>query len=264
MTGTTLLLSIAALLLSSITLFVVLRSRLTVDLRPILSRLDALDRQGERTERTVREQLAQNRGEATSAAKNVREELVAQLELVRGVIEEHLTKLQEDNAQKLDAMRKTVDEQLQGTLEKRLGESFAQVSAQLEQVYRGLGEMQALATGVGDLKKVLSNVKSRGTWGEVQLGTLLEEVMSPSQYAQNVCTKGEGAERVEFAIRLPGRDINGADQCWLPIDSKFPLEDYTRLVDAAEAGDVDAVEAAGRQLELRTHACARDIFEKYI
>jgi DNA recombination protein RmuC len=187
-----------------------------------------------------------------------------QLELIRAVVEERLASLQADNAQKLDAMRRTVDEQLQGTLERKLGESFAHVSAQLEQVYKGLGEMRALATGVGDLKKVLSNVKTRGTWGEVQLGTLLEEVMSPAQYAQNVCTRGEGAERVEFAIRLPGRDAGGADQLWLPIDSKFPLEDYTRLVDATEAGDLAAIELAGKQLETRAHACAREIAEKYI
>jgi DNA recombination protein RmuC len=303
-TGIVPLLSIVAIVLSSITLFVVLRARIAVDLTPLLARLDALDRQSERSERSIRDQLTRNRTEATNLAQATREELTTrleagraassaqlveqsraqleqlhafsarldalttsnqqQLELVRSVLEDRFTKLQCDTAQKLDAMRKTVDEQLQGTLEKRLGESFAQVSIQLEQVYKGLGEMQALATGVGDLKKVLSNVKSRGTWGEVQLGTLLEEVMSPSQYAQNVCTKGEGAERVEFAIRLPGRDANGADQCWLPIDSKFPLEDYTRLVDATEAGDVDAVESAGKQLEARTHSCAKDIFEKYI
>lgn len=277
-----LLLSVVGVVLSAIGLISARRARTTVDLGPVLLRLDSVERQFERIERSLREQFGASRAEAATAGQSLGrtqlEQLQGfsarldtltdsnrqQLELVRGVIEERLTRLQVDNAAKLDAVRRTVDEQLQGTLERKLGESFAHVSAQLEQVYRGLGEMKALATGVGDLKKVLSNVKTRGTWGEVQLGTLLEEVMSPSQYAQNVCTRGEGAERVEFAIKLPGRDVNGADQLWLPIDSKFPLEDYTRLVDAVEAGDLDAIEQAGKQLEARTHACAKDIADKYI
>ena len=156
-----------------------------------------------------------------------------------------------------------MDEKLQGTLEKRLGESFKQVSERLEQVHKGLGEMQSLATGVGDLKKVLTNVKTRGTWGEVQLGALLEQVLNPDQYATNVATK-DGGERVEFAIKLPGRGDDKDEIVWLPIDAKFPVEDYQRLVEAQERADAEAAEAAARQLETRVKACAGDICEKYL
>jgi DNA recombination protein RmuC len=160
-------------------------------------------------------------------------------------------------------MRATVDEKLQGTLEKRLGESFKQVSDRLEQVHKGLGEMQTLASGVGDLKRVLTNVKTRGTWGEVQLGAMLEQVLSPEQYATNVPTKA-GGERVEFAIKLPGRGEDTADVIWLPIDAKFPLEDYQRLVEAQERIDPAAAEAASKQLETRIKQCAKVICDKYI
>jgi len=156
-----------------------------------------------------------------------------------------------------------VDEKLQGTLEKRLGESFKQVSERLEQVHKGLGEMQTLATGVGDLKKVLTNVKTRGTWGEVQLGALLEQVLNPDQFATNVATK-DGGERVEFAIKLPGQGANNDETVWLPIDAKFPVEDYQRLIEAQEGADVEGVEMAGKQLENRVKTCARDISEKYL
>jgi DNA recombination protein RmuC len=158
-------------------------------------------------------------------------------------------------------MRQTVDEQLQGTLEKRLGESFRLVSERLEQVYRGLGEVQNLATGVGDLKKVLSNVKARGTWGEVQLGNLLAQILTPEQYGQNVATTGTD-ERVEFAIRLPG--AGEGSYVWLPIDAKFPQEDYIRLVEASERGDAEAVEASSRLLEQHIRLSAKDISQKYI
>ncbi|MDO9263294.1 MAG: DNA recombination protein RmuC, partial [Desulfosalsimonadaceae bacterium] len=157
----------------------------------------------------------------------------------------------------------TVDEKLQGTLEKRLGESFKQVSERLELVHKGLGEMQTLATGVGDLKRVLTNVKTRGTWGEVQLGALLEQVLSPDQFETNVATKG-GSERVEFAIRLPGQGTDRDEVVWLPIDAKFPIEDYQRLMEAQERADVEGVEAAGKQLESRVKACASDICRKYL
>jgi DNA recombination protein RmuC len=159
-------------------------------------------------------------------------------------------------------MRATVDEKLQGTLEKRLGESFRLVSERLEAVQRGLGEMQTLASGVGDLRKVLSNVKVRGTWGEVQLGALLEQMLSPGQFARNVATR-PGNERVEFVVRLPGHDPD-AGEVLLPIDAKFPLEDYQRLVDASERGDAAAVEEAARALEQRIKGCARDVHEKYL
>jgi DNA recombination protein RmuC len=160
-------------------------------------------------------------------------------------------------------MRQTVDEKLQGTLERRLGESFKLVSERLEAVYKGLGEMQTLATGVGDLKRVLTNVKTRGTWGEVQLGMMLEEILTPDQYETNVATK-DGSERVEFVIRLPGRGEDKDEIVWLPIDAKFPLEDYQRLVEAQEQGDVDAADTASRQLEVRIKGCANDICSKYL
>jgi len=185
------------------------------------------------------------------------------LEAVRVTVEGKLQSMQIDNAKQLDQMRQTVDEKLQGTLEKRLGESFKQVSERLEQVHKGLGEMQTLATGVGDLKKVLANVKTRGTWGEVQLGALLEQVLNPDQFATNVATK-DGGERVEFAIKLPGQGANNDETVWLPIDAKFPIEDYQRLIEAQEGADVEGVEMAGKQLENRVKTCARDISEKYL
>ena len=185
------------------------------------------------------------------------------LEAVRVTVEDKLQSMQIDNAKQLDQMRQTVDEKLQGTLEKRLGESFKQVSERLEQVHKGLGEMQTLATGVGDLKKVLTNVKTRGTWGEVQLGALLEQVLNPDQFATNVATK-DGGERVEFAIKLPGQGADKDEIVWLPIDAKFPVEDYQRLVEAQERADVEGVEAAGKQLENRVKACAGDICQKYL
>ena len=185
------------------------------------------------------------------------------LEAIRITVEGRLQSMQIDNAKQLDQMRQTVDEKLQGTLEKRLGESFKQVSERLEQVHKGLGEMQTLATGVGDLKKVLTNVKTRGTWGEVQLGALLEQVLNPDQFAINVATK-DGGERVEFAVKLPGQGANMDETVWLPIDAKFPIEDYQRLIEAQERSDVEGTDAAGKQLENRVKACARDISEKYL
>lgn len=185
------------------------------------------------------------------------------LEAVRATIEQRLELLRTDNASKLDAMRSTVDEKLQATLEQRLGQTFRQVSDRLDQVHRGLGEMQTLATGVGDLKKVLTNVKNRGGWGEVQLGALLAEILTPAQYAQNVATRPGSRERVEFAVRFPGRGEDGAP-CWLPIDAKFPLEDYQRLQDAIERADVTAVEASRKALETFFKAQARTIHDKYV
>jgi DNA recombination protein RmuC len=200
--------------------------------------------------------------DAMAAAMNqLSESNAMKLETVRATVETKLKMLQDDNARQLENMRQTVDEKLQGTLEKRLGESFRQVSERLEQVHKGLGEMQTLATGVGDLKKVLTNVKTRGTWGEIQLGALLEQVLSAEQYVRNASTR-DGAERVEFAIKLPGQD--GEAPVLLPIDAKFPVEDYQRLLDAQERADADGIEAAGRQLETRVKACARDIRDKYV
>lgn len=181
---------------------------------------------------------------------------------VRATLELRLKDLQQENTHKLEQMRQTVDEKLQSTLHRRLGESFSQVSERLEAVQRGLGEMQSLAAGVGDLKRVLTNVKSRGTWGEVQLGNLLDQMLVSSQYATNVATVPDSAERVEFAIKLPG--LGDSQPVWLPIDAKFPREDYERLLDAHERADQAAADEAGRQLEARIRLEARSIRDKYL
>ena len=185
------------------------------------------------------------------------------LELLKTTVEQKLAAIQSDNSTQLEKMRLTVDEKLQSTLEKRLGESFRQVGERLEQVHKGLGEMQSLATGVGDLKKVLTNVKARGTWGEVQLGTLLEQVLAPDQYAMNVATR-DGGERVEFAVKLPGRSADKDEVVWLPIDAKYPMEDYQRLIDAQDKGDVALADAAMKQLESRIKLDATSIRNKYL
>lgn len=182
---------------------------------------------------------------------------------MRATLEQQLQRLQADNAAKLEQMRATVDEKLQTTLETRLGQSFQLVSERLEQVQRGLGEMQQLATGVGDLKRVLSNVKTRGGWGEVQLENLLEQTLVAEQYARSVRVKPESAEAVDFAVKLPGRG-DGDQPVWLPIDAKFPREDYERLLDAQEAGDADAVRVLGAQLERVIRLQARSISDKYV
>ena len=236
---------------------------------------ELLERGQVRLEQTVREEIARNRGEASASARQHREELgqsmkgfndsvlkgmtdmgrllkeqmesfslqiqqvmavnVQQQETLRQVVATRLQQIQEDNTKRLEQMRATVDEKLQGTLEKRLGESFKHVSERLEQVHKGLGEMQNLATGVGDLKRVLTNVKSRGGWGEIQLAALLEHLLAPEQFARNVRIGEISGEVVEFALRLPGR--GEGEEVWLPIDAKFPLEDYERLVDAQEKAD---------------------------
>lgn len=174
-------------------------------------------------------------------------------------VEGRLTAIQADNATKLDEMRRTVDEKLHATLEQRLGESFKLVSERLEQLHRGLGEMQTLAAGVGDLKRVLTNVKTRGTWGEVQLAALLEQMLTTDQFAANVATRPGSNERVDFAIRLPGKDDGAV--VWLPVDAKFPIEDYQRLLDAHEPA---AVEEAAKAIENRLKAEAKSIREKYV
>jgi DNA recombination protein RmuC len=228
----------------------------------LLQRLELLDRAQERAERMLREEMSRGREENAASAKTQREELTSSLESVRSIVDSRLKQLQDDNSKQIDKMRATVDEKLQGTLEKRLGESFKLVSDRLEQVHQGLGAMQQLASDVGGLQKVLSNVKTRGGWGEVQLGALLEQVLTPDQFARNVSTRQESGERVDFAIKLPG-DENGAP-VWLPIDAKFPTEDYQRLIAAQEKGDITAIDDAMKSLETELRRGAKDICAKYI
>jgi DNA recombination protein RmuC len=228
----------------------------------IAGKIDLLERAQERSERMLREEMARSREEGANIAKTQREELTKSLEGVRSIVDLRLKHLQEDNAKQIDKMRATVDEKLQGTLEKRLGESFKLVSDRLEQVHQGLGAMQQLASDVGGLQRVLTNVKTRGGWSEWQLGVLLEEMLTPEQFAKNMKTRDDTDERVEFAIKLPG-DENGAP-VWLPIDAKFPMEHYERLTTAQENGDPTAVDAAMKTLETQLKRCAKDICEKYI
>ncbi len=244
------------------------------DITAILTRHDGISSGQERGERSFREEIAKNREELGVSLKNTTELIVINLRNIgeasrhdltqmRQTIETNLKVLQEDNAKRLEEMRVTVDEKLQSTLEKRLTASFLQVSERLEQVHKGLGEMQNLAIGVGDLKKVLTNVKSRGTWGEIQLGSLLEQVLSSEQYEANVQTKPKTQERVDFAIKLPGgNDTEGP--VWLPIDSKFPQEDYQRLVEAQEQASPELADQAMKQLENRIKLEAKSIRDKYI
>jgi len=274
------------------------------DFMPLVAKLDALQGAQERTDRSLRDEMARLRGESQAQAQQERAELsgslksfgdsvqtrmadiakmqndqmdsfVRQLSLltatnekkmedIRLVIDAKLKQIQEDNTKQLDRMRETVDEKLQSTLEKRLGESFKQVSERLEQVHQGLGDMRTLAAGVGDLKKVLTNVKSRGTWGEVQLGALLEEILSPEQYLRNVKINEHSNDMVEFAIKLPGQGDSPSDFVLIPVDAKFPVEDYSRLMEAQERADVSAAEDATRQLEASIKKAAKDISQKYL
>ncbi len=310
------LLSVNLILLVIVTALLIafLKKIQNADTSTIGTRLDYFEKALEKTERAMRQEIAESRhelgnvsreqrAESATNAKQLREEVVStltgiadstrnsmtalakmqkeeleamrmaignlvasnenKLEGIKNAIESKLNIIQSDNAKQLELMRQTVDEKLQGTLEKRLGESFQLVSNRLEQVYKGLGEMQTLATGVGDLKRVLTNVKTRGTWGEMQLSALLEQVLTPDQYATNVATK-DGGERVEFAIRLPGKNEDDNETVWLPIDAKFPMEDYEKLLTAQENGDVKAVEDRGKAIEVRIKQCAADISNKYL
>jgi len=297
-------LAILLVLTALILLIILIRRKpedIIVKLHDIL--LD-LDHKQERLENVVREEITLNRQETSASARQARQELgntlkqssdsigqrlleniriqkdqldsfskqlVAmarlneeKIEAMRQTMETQLRALQEDNTKKLEQMRATVDEKLQSTLEKRLGESFKQVSERLEQVYKGLGEMRALASGVGDLKKVLTNVKTRGTWGEIRLGHILEQILTPDQYGVNVATKKNSSERVEFAIKLPGQRDEKDKVVWMPIDSKFPQEDYQHLMDAQEAADRELAEKFSRSLETRIKAEAKYIKEKYL
>jgi DNA recombination protein RmuC len=228
----------------------------------LLAKIELLQRAQERGERMIREEMTRGREENANVAKSQREELTASLESVRGIVDLRLQELQKDNAQQIERMRATVDEKLQGTLEKRLAESFKLVSERLEKVHQGLGAMQQLASDVGGLQRVLTNVKTRGGWGEVQLGALLEQLLTPEQFDRNVQTRDESGERVDYAIKLPGEG-NGA-AVWLPIDAKFPMEDYQRLITAQESGDLVLTDGAMKDLETQLRKSAKDICAKYI
>jgi len=221
----------------------------------------------------AKEDARLGRDESAGTLKRFSESLNQQLAVVqesndrrltemRQMVEARLEAIQKDNGEKLEKMRQTVDEKLHATLEQRLGEAFKTVSDQLDKVHVGLGEMQSLAAGVGDLKRVLTNVKTRGTWGEVQLENLLDQILTKEQYGKNVETRPGSGERVEIAIRLPGRQ--GEGQVWLPIDSKFPVEDYDRLLAAQDAGDIAGMDAASKAIEARLKLEAKSIRDKYI
>jgi len=216
-----------------------------------------------RFEEMTNRNLSESRETTIRQLTENRDATVKELTENRETVERRLTLLQEQNEVKLEQMRATVDEKLQETVERRFSESFKLISERLEQVHKGLGEMQTLASGVDDLKKVLSNVKTRGNLGEYQLGTILEQVLSPEQYIQNAQVKRRSQERVEFAIRLPGNDGEGSE-ILLPIDSKFPIEDYERLLDAYEGSGEDSFETLSKRLELRVKTFARDIRDKYL
>lgn len=220
-----------------------------------------VSRQLESLERRFYENVRDLRSEQNTLARAARMESQAASDRLGEQLDKKLDKLTESTAANLEQIRVTVDEKLQSTLERRLGESFQQVSLRLEQVHRGLGEMQTLAGGVGDLKRILSNVKNRGIWGEMQLGILLRDLLAPEQFAENVAVKQGSAERVEFALKLPG---SKDDTVWLPIDAKFPQEDFQRLLEAREQADTAAADAALKQLERRLKSEAKDIQSKYL
>jgi DNA recombination protein RmuC len=250
------LLLVANLVLLLVVIFLlVTRKPQAPDLSPLQARLDGVDRGHERVERALQADLSSQRQELSRSLTSLNDSMQHSLARIS-------QEIRVDTEKKLEQIRLTVDEKLQGTLEARLGASFKQVSERLEQVHRGLGEMQNLASGVGDLRRVLTNVRIRGLWGEVQLGSLLEQILAPEQYEKNVATTGT-AERVEFALKLPGDGVD-QQQVWLPIDSKFPIESYQRLVEASEKADPIAVESALKELERNIEDCAKTISSKYV
>lgn len=289
------------LILLSVVIFVLMFKNKSTDNTKLLTEI--IEKNSEKVEKTLKDEISTNRKEATGVNKETREEISKsikdfgdsvnkqilalneaqnknfqgfseklgeviekndqKMEKVRETIEKRLENIQKDNSEKLEKMRETVDEKLHATLEKRLGESFKMVSERLDLVHKGLGEMQTLATGVGDLKKVLQNVKTRGTWGEVQLSNLLDQFMTAEQYEKNVATKKGSNDRVEFAIKFPAKDEK-IKNIWLPIDAKFPLEDFQGLIDAEEKGDVVLIDKLSKALEMRIKSEAKDIKEKYL
>jgi len=210
----------------------------------------------------LKESIRQKFDDFSKSQSDLNQKSIESLKDIKSTIEKQLKEIRDDNTKQLNEMRKTVDEKLQTTLEKRIGESFKLVNDRLEQVHKGLGEMQTIASGVGDLKKVLSNVKTRGVLGEYQLENILEQLLTPDQYSKNVATKKGSQANVEFAIKLPGKDTN--EEVWMPIDSKFPIEDYNRLLDSYELGVKEDIEKAQKVLLKTIQSFAKDINEKYI
>jgi len=302
MSESLLIVTLALVLCALVVLFILLRRPADDGGGDLLIRFETLKSSMDAIDRLLRDELARSRDASERSAQQDREELqralrssadslqsrlaeiaslqrgqldsfAAQLgavtqttgeklDRVRDSVEGKLASIQADNSLQLERMRETVDEKLKNTLEQRLGESFRHVSERLEQVQLGLGEMRALATGVGDLKKVLTNVRTRGTWGEVQLGALLEQILTREQYETNVATKAGSNDRVEFAVKFPGRNDQGP--LWLPIDAKFPQEDYQRIVDASEQANPALLEESAKQLENRIRLEAKSIRDKYI
>ncbi|HYF81848.1 MAG TPA: DNA recombination protein RmuC [Clostridia bacterium] len=281
------------LVINLIILIIIMNTGSAGKLIKLETRFEAMDKNIDKLDRTIKDEMLRNREELAGTNKNFNGMISSQmseisslqrnqldifskqltnltqtnehkLDKMRETIEERLRHLQEDNSKKLDQMRSTVDEKLSATLEQRLGESFKLVSERLEMVHKGLGEMQTLASGVGDLKRVLTNVKTRGTWGEIQLGNILEQILTNEQYSKNVATKKNSSERVEFAVKLPGRDEKNGEVVWLPIDSKFPQEDYQRLMDAQEQGNPTLAEESAKAMEIKIKSFAKDIRDKYI
>jgi DNA recombination protein RmuC len=286
--------ALSALTLAAATMGVALVVTVIVRLARLKPSSQGLEVAIARLEQGLRDEFARGRQESATGSKLLREEAAAssralreevqrtlqqlgdrlavavadlarksesQQGALRNAVEGRLDLLRSENTEKLELMRQTVDEKLQGTLEQRLGASFKMVNDSLTKVHESVGEMQVLATGVGDLKRILGNVKSRGTWGEVALGNILEEILSADQYARNVEVRPRSNQRVEFAIKLPG---DGQVPLWLPVDAKYPTEDYDRLVEATELGDIEAAEAALRGIEARVRSAAKDICAKYV
>lgn len=274
-----------------ITLSLIILTALIVLFFFVKKKLSAGDNSGlinefEKLDRSFRDEISRNRKETSDNAKSDRIELSNAIKLFGEQLNNQLTQLiqtneikfdnlqekvgiqlkeiQDKNEKKLEEMRQTVDEKLHATLEKRLGESFKQVSERLEQVYKGLGDMQELARGVGDLKNVLTNVKTRGGWGEIQLENLIDQILTQEQYEKNVSTKKGSNDKVEIAIKLPGRDLVKSEIVWLPIDAKFPVEDYQRLIDAQDLANIVAINEANKAIEIRIKGEAKKIAEKYL
>ena len=271
------ILLIVLMVLVLVNIVIGLRRKVTVDIKPQMKEVESslvrFETALEKMEKSIRDEFQRNRKESNEGARINREELARSMKSfeekfsagvkdLERTIEKNLRNIREDNEKQLGEMRRTVDEKLQTTLEKRLGESFKQVSERLEQVHKGLGEMQTIASGVGDLKKVLSNVKTRGVLGEYQLGNILEQILTNDQYSKNVATRKGSQANVEYAIKLPGKNTD--EVVWMPVDSKFPIESYEILLEAYEQGNPEQIESAQKVMIRAVEGFAKNISEKYI